>query len=69
MPLFEVCIVKRPTKKEQEDESKLEELVLPPKFLIARSGQAAAVQATVDHAGLFKDVDVSRFDVLVRAFQ
>lgn len=69
MPLFEVVIMKKPLRKEKEEDGAMEELILPVTTVIARNGQAAAMQITVEKADLFKGQDMSRFEVLVRPFQ
>lgn len=66
MPLFEVALIKRPTKKEEED-GKFEELILPPSPVIARDTQAAAVQAVASNADKVGK-DLAQVQVLVRPF-
>lgn len=65
MPLFEVAILEKPTKKEAE-EGKGEKLVLPPTPVIAADDQSAAVAAVLDAKDL--NVDRSRMEILVRPF-
>lgn len=65
--LYEVAMIKRPTKKEIEDEGKSEELVLPPVCVIANDPQGAAVQAVIKHKDSVP-ADMSKIDVLVRPF-
>ena len=64
MPLFEVAILEKPTKKEQE-EGKSERLVLGPVSVIANDPQSAAISAVMDKN---VEVDRSRMEVLVRPF-
>ncbi len=64
MPLFEVDIVKKPTKKDAEDGA-VEELVLAPTPVIARDSQGAGIAAVVK-ADL--KIDLQRCEVLVRPF-
>ena len=66
MPLFEVCIVKTPTRKELEDGA-LETVVVEPKLIVARDSQAAGFEA-VFNAKLDPSQDRSRLEVLVRPF-
>lgn len=66
MPVFEVVIIQKPTKKELEDGG-CETLLLGPKAVVARDAQAAAIGAMMgDEAP--KNVDLSRIDVLIRPF-
>jgi len=64
MPLFEVAILERPTKKEAE-EGASERLVFGPKAIIAADGQSAAIAAVM---GETIDADRSRMVVLTRPF-
>jgi hypothetical protein len=66
MALFEVAILERPTKKEIEDEGKVERLVFGPKAVIANDTQSAAIAAVLDNGKI--EVDRSRMQVLVRPF-
>jgi hypothetical protein len=66
MPLFEVAIIQKPTKKEAED-GVAEKLVFGPKPVIARDNQSAAIAAVMD-GQIDKDVDRTRMEVLVRPF-
>ena len=66
MPLFEVAILTKPTKKEAEDGA-TEQLAFGPKAVCARNDQSAAI-AAVTGEGLPKDLDISRCEVLVRPF-
>lgn len=65
--LFEVAILLKPTKKEAEEEGKLETLVFGPKAVTARNGQSAAIAAVLGDAADLK-LDMSRAEVLVRPF-
>jgi hypothetical protein len=65
MPLFEVAILEKPTKKETE-EGKGERLAFGPKAVVARDGQSAAIAAVLDGGTI--DVDRARMEVLVRPF-
>lgn len=69
MPLFEVALMKRPTKKEIEEGTGQEELIFGPKAVVAKDAQGAAIVAVLDNKGeLPDDIDMSRIDVLVRPF-
>ncbi len=65
MPLFEVAILEKPTKKEAED-GKPERLAFGPKAVIANDPQSAAISAVLDGEKLV--IDRSRMEVLVRPF-
>lgn len=67
MPLFEVAIIQKQTKKEAEDGVGGEKLIMPPKFVLAKDGQTAAIVAVMGD-GAPKDIDMSRAEVLVRPF-
>lgn len=67
MPLFEVAIIKKPTKKEVEEGTGVEELVLPPTSVIARDPNSAVIAAVTSGEGL-KGFDSNRCEVLVRPF-
>lgn len=64
MPLYEVAVVSKPTKKEIDENGVIEELILPPKAVVARDPQGAAIAAVRE----LKDLDVNRSEVLVRPF-
>ena len=64
MPLFEVAIIEHPTKKDREDGGQ-EKLIMPPKAVIAKDQQSAAVAAAV---GLGGSPDFSRTEIIVRPF-
>ena len=66
MPLFEVAILQKPTKKEAE-EGASEKLVFGPKSVVARDDQSAAIEAVMD-GDVPRDIERSRMEVLVRPF-
>lgn len=66
MPLFEVAILERPTKKEIEEEGRSEKLVFGPKAVVASDEQSAAISAVM--GGEMPQVDKARMMVLVRPF-
>lgn len=67
MPLFEVAIIQKQTKKEAEDGVGGEKLLMKPTFVLAKDGQTAAIVAMMAE-GAPKDVDMNRAEVLVRPF-
>lgn len=67
MPLFEIAIIQKPTKKEIEEGTGTEKLLFGPTSVLARDGQAAAIVA-VTGANAPKDLDMTRSEVLVRPF-
>lgn len=66
MALFEVAILKVPTKNEAE-EGKGEELIFGPKAVVAADAQSAAVGAVLGDAELAK-IDRHRMQILIRHF-
>lgn len=64
--LYEVALIERPTKKEQE-EGKAERLILPPVPVIAPDDRSAGVQAVLAQREKIVG-DLSRVEVLVRPF-
>ena len=67
MPLFEVAILQKPTKKELEEGTGTEKLVFGPKFVVAQDSQSAAI-ASVMGEGAPAGLDMTRAQVLVRPF-
>ena len=67
MPLYEVALIKKPTKKEAEDGA-LETLVMPPTSIIAKDDRAAGFQAILNNRDKIPGVDLSSVEVLVRPF-
>lgn len=65
MPLFEVAILKKPTRKEVEDGSGREELLFGPEPVVARDEQSAGIAAVMKSG---KQIDMERAEVLVRPF-
>lgn len=66
MPLFEVAILQKPTKKEAEEGGN-EKLIFGPKHVIARDDQAAGFAALMG-GDVPRDLDMNRAEVLVRPF-
>lgn len=67
MPLFEVAILERPTKKEVEETGSEEKLVFGPKAVVANDAQSAGIRAVMGNTETI-EVDQSRMVVLVRPF-
>jgi len=65
--LYEVALIKKPTKKELEEGTGKEELILLPVCVIANDPQGAAVQAVIANKAKVPE-DMSRIEVLVRPF-
>jgi len=64
MPLFEVAILEKPTKKEAE-EGGTEKLVFGPRAVVANDSQSAGITAVLEENVM---VDKGRMVVLVRPF-
>jgi hypothetical protein len=67
MPLFDVAIIQKPTKKEIEEGTGVEKLLFGPKSVLARDGQTAAI-AAVTGPDAPESLDMNRAEVLVRPF-
>lgn len=67
MPLFEVAIIQKPTKKEIEEGTGTETLLFGPTAVLARDSQTAAI-AAVTGPGAPQGLDMNRAEVLVRPF-
>lgn len=70
MPLFEVAILLKPTKKEFE-EGKAEKLIFGPTAVVANDGQSAAVAAVLDEkssTSMVQAEERARMEILVRPF-
>lgn len=65
MPLFEVAIIEKPTKKEAE-EGAGEQLVFGPKAVVAKDAQGAVLAAIL--GGDKPALNMARAEVLVRPF-
>jgi hypothetical protein len=66
MPLFEVAIIEKPTRKEIENGA-VEKLVFGPEAVIAVTEQAAAITAVMDSVET-KNIDRNKMEVLIRPF-
>jgi hypothetical protein len=67
MPLFEVAIVQKPTKKELDEGTGTEVLVFGPEAVIARDEQSAAIAAVTGDSKP-TNLDMTRAEVIVRPF-
>jgi len=65
--LFEVAIIKKPTKKEIDDGNGKETLLLKPTCVLAANPQGAVIVAVTQDGGV-KDFDPNVCEVLVRPF-
>lgn len=65
MPLFEVALILKPTKK-QSEEGMIDTLILAPTAIMAANDKAAGLQAVLDNKD--KLGDLSRVEVLLRPF-
>jgi hypothetical protein len=65
MPLFEIAIMQRPTKKEAEEGGE-EKLIFGPKFTVAKDKESAALRCLL--AERPEGLDMVRAEVLVRPF-
>lgn len=65
--LYEVALVKQPSKKEQQD-GKCEELILAPTCVVAKDDKSAAVKVMHSNAAKVKPEDMDNIQVLVRPF-
>lgn len=67
MPLFEIAIIQKPTKKELDEGTGVEKLIFGPKAVMAKDGQSAAITA-VTGPDAPSGLDMTRAEVLVRPF-
>lgn len=65
MPLFEIAILQRPTKKEAEEGIE-EKLVFGPKFVVSADRESAALRCLLQEKP--ENLDLSRSQVLARPF-
>jgi hypothetical protein len=65
MPLFEIAIMQRPTKKEAEDGVE-EKLVFGPKFVVSADKESAGLRCLLQEKP--EGLDLSRSQVLIRPF-
>ena len=67
MPLFEIAIIRKPTKKELDEGTGTETLLFGPEAVLARDGQAAAIVAVTGPKAP-QGLDMARAEVIVRPF-
>lgn len=67
MPLFEVAVLSIPTKKEAEEGTAHEKLVLGPTYVVAKDTQSAGIAAVTQDKDGFS-FDPMRMQVLIRPF-
>ena len=67
MPLFEVAIIRKPTKKESDEGTASETILLEPVAVVARDSQGAVIAAVTRDGGV-RDFDPNYCEVLVRPF-
>lgn len=67
MPLYEVAIIRKPTKKEAAEGTAGEVLLLAPVPILARDPQGAVIAAVTKDGGI-RDFDPNYCEVLVRPF-
>jgi hypothetical protein len=67
MPLFEVAIIQKPSKKEAE-EGATEKLIFGPKPVMAQNDQGAAIAAVTDKDIASLGLDMTKMEVLIRPF-
>lgn len=66
MPLFEIAITQKPTKKQSED-GDTEKLVFGPKAVVAKDQQSAVIDLAMS-GELPKDIDRQRMEIHCRPF-
>lgn len=67
MPLFEVAVIRKPTKKEIEDGTVDEAMIMAPTPVIARDLQTAIIAALTKDGGI-KGFDPNKCEVIGRPF-
>ena len=65
MPLYEVAVLEKPTKKEAEEGAQ-EKLILAPKPVVAKDEQAAVLAAAMGEE--MKGINLDRIEIKVRPF-
>ena len=66
--LFEVAILRVPTKKEIEGGTAQETLLLSPTTVIAKDRETAAMRAVMQNSSKITEADLTHAQVLVRPF-
>lgn len=67
MPLYEVVVLEKPTKKAAE-EGALEKVMFGPTTIVAKDDKAAGLSAIMDNGPALAGADRSRLEVLIRPF-
>lgn len=67
MALFMVALLKKPTKKDEENGIE-EGLLMPPTPVVAKDDKAAAIKAVIKNRDTLGDADLASVEVLVRPF-
>ena len=65
--LYWVAAIIEPTKKEKEETSKMEELVMQPKIVVARDDKDAAIKVVMEEESL-RGLDKDKLQIIVRPF-
>ena len=65
--LYWVCAILEPSKKQKEEENKMEEIILQPKIVVAKDDKSAAIKVVMDSPEL-KGKDLDKIQVVVRPF-
>lgn len=65
--LYWVAAIIEPTKKEKEETSAMEKLVMQPKIIVARDDKDAAIKVVMGEESL-KGIDVDKLQIVVRPF-
>ena len=65
--LYWVAAIIEPTKKEKEETSAMEKLVMQPKIVVARDDKDAAIKIVMGEESL-KGLDTDKLQIIVRPF-
>jgi len=65
--LYWVAAIIEPTKKEKEETSAMEKLVMQPKIIVARDDKDAAIKVVMGEESL-KGLDADKLQIVVRPF-
>ena len=67
MPLFDIAITEAPTP-ERAEKGDLEKIIVPPKTIVAKDKNAAALKAITENATVIERADADRVQVHIRPF-
>lgn len=67
MPLFEIAVIQKASKKELDAGEPAEKLLMAPVTMLAKDSQTAAMMVMMGSAAP-KDMDLNRAEILVRPF-